>query len=159
MDCVIRSARAGDEDCMLSLLRALAQYEKLLDRFHITKAVIARDYLGENPLIHAELAFDGETCAGVATWYWAYASFSARRVVFLEDFFVRQDLRGKGFGKALLAHLARIAMKQGAEGIEWRVLDWNQPSIDFYEGLRAKRSNDWYTYYLSGEALEDLADP
>jgi GNAT superfamily N-acetyltransferase len=158
MACVIRAARAGDEDSILSLLRALAEYEKLLDRFHITRAVIARDYLGERPLIHAELAFDGALCCGVATWYWAYSSFAAKRVIFLEDFFVQSELRGKGYGKALLAHLARIAMKHDAEAIEWRVLDWNKPSIDFYEGLRAKRSTDWHVYHLSGEALEDLAD-
>jgi GNAT superfamily N-acetyltransferase len=155
---VIRSARHGDEDEIVSLLRALAEYEKLLDRFHITKAIVARDYLSAQPLIRAELACEGETCVGIATWYWAYASFAAKRVIFLEDFFVRPQMRGKGYGKALLAHLARIAMQNGAGGIEWRVLDWNQPSIDFYEGLRAKRSNDWYTYYLSGEALENLAD-
>jgi GNAT superfamily N-acetyltransferase len=158
MACVIRRARAGDEDRVLSLLRSLAEYEKLLDRFTITKAAIARDYLGEQPLIHAELAFEGDTCVGVATWYWAYASFAAKRVIFLEDFFVQSDRRGKGYGKALLAHLARIATKRGAASIEWHVLDWNKSSIDFYEGLRAQRSNDWYTYYLAGEALEDLAD-
>jgi GNAT superfamily N-acetyltransferase len=154
----IRRARAGDEAMVLGLLRSLAQYEKLLDRFLITEREIARDYLGEDPLIHAEMAFMSEECAGVATWYWAYASFAAKRVIFLEDFFVRSELRGKGCGKALLAHLARIATKHGAEAIEWRVLDWNKPSIDFYEGLHAKRSTDWHVYSLSGEALEDLAD-
>ena len=158
MACMIRPAREGDEKEIVSLLRALAEYEKLLDRFHITEAVVTRDYCGERPLIHAELAHEGEACVGVATWYWAYASFAAKRVIFLEDFFMRPEMRGKGYGKALLAHLARIAMKNGAAGIEWRVLDWNKPSIDFYEGLRARRSNDWYTYFLSGEALEELAD-
>jgi GNAT superfamily N-acetyltransferase len=155
---IIRPAQSGDEDAILSLLRALADYEKLLDRFHITTAVIVRDYLGEKPLIHADLAFDGARPVGIASWYWAYASFAAKRVIFLEDLFVPSEFRGRGHGKALMAHLAKTAMKADAEGVEWRVLDWNKPSIDFYEGLRAKRSTDRHVYYLSGEALEDLAD-
>jgi GNAT superfamily N-acetyltransferase len=144
----IRQARPGDEDAILSLLTALADYEKLLDRFHVTKAVIARDYLGERPLIQADLAFEGERAVGIASWYWAYASFAAKRVIFLEDLFVPPEFRGHGYGKALMAHLARTAVKAGADGVEWRVLDWNKPSIDFYESLRAKRSTDWHVSYL-----------
>lgn len=155
---LIRSARAGDEDCIVSLLRALAEYEKLLDRFQITKAVIVRDYLSTQPRIQCDLAFDGDQPVGIATWYWTYSSFTAERGIYLEDLFVPPQFRGKGYGKALLAHLAKTAMKDGGGKVEWSVLPWNKPSIDFYEGLGAKRMDDWLIYRVTGEALEELAD-
>ncbi len=158
MTLAIRPAHTGDEDTILSLLRALAEYEKLQDRFHITRAVIARDYLGPQPRIQCDLAFAGETAVGIATWYWIYGSFSARRGIYLEDLFVRPEARGRGHGKALLAHLAKRAVKAGGTFMHWSVLPWNKPSIDFYEVLGAKRMDDWLIYRVTGEALEDLAD-
>jgi ribosomal protein S18 acetylase RimI-like enzyme len=154
----IRPARQGDEETILSLLRALADYEKLLDRFHITRAIITRDYLGERPRIQCDIAFEGETAVGIATWYWTYGSFSARRGIYLEDLFVLPEFRGRSRGKALLAHLARNAVKEGGEKVEWSVLPWNKPSIDFYEGLGATKMTEWLIYRLAGEALEDVAD-
>jgi diamine N-acetyltransferase len=153
----IRPARPGDEALILALLRELAIYEKLMDRFHIDEAVIGRDYLGANPLISCDLAFEGEAPAGLATWYWSYASFAAKRGIYLEDLFVRPQLRGRGYGKALLVHLARRAVKAGGGHVQWSVLDWNKPSIDFYEGLGATTEKEWLVYRLTGEALEDLA--
>lgn len=158
MACAIRPARPGDEDVILSLLRALADYEKLLDKFHVTKAVILRDYLGAQPRIQCDLAFDRDTPVGIATWYWTYGTFDARRGIYLEDLFVPPEFRGKGYGKALLAHLAKTAVKNGGGKVEWSVLPWNQPSIDFYEGLGATQMKDWLIYRLTGEALEELAD-
>jgi GNAT superfamily N-acetyltransferase len=152
---VIRPARPGDAALILTLLHELAVYEKLTDRFHITEAVIARDYLCERPLLECDLAFEGDTPAGIATWYWTYASFAARRGIYLEDLFVRPQLRGRGYGKVLLANLARRAR---SGHVDWAVLPWNKPSIDFYESLRAERNEGWLTYRLSGEPLEDLAD-
>jgi GNAT superfamily N-acetyltransferase len=154
----IRAAKAGDEELILTLLHELAVYEKLTHAFRITLEVIARDYLCERPLIECDLAFEAGKPAGIATWYWTYGSFAAARGVYLEDLFVRPEFRGHGAGKALLAGLARRALKGGAGRVEWSVLDWNKPSIDFYEGLGAKRSDGWYVYRLSGEALEDMAD-
>jgi GNAT superfamily N-acetyltransferase len=154
----IRPARTGDEDTIFSLLHALAEYEKLLDRFHVTKAVIARDYLCAQPRIQCDLAFEGGKPVGVATWYWNYSSFTAERGIYLEDLFVPPEFRGKGYGKALLAHLAKTAVKNGGGKVEWSVLPWNKPSIDFYEGLGAKQMTDWLIYRVTGEALEDLAD-
>jgi GNAT superfamily N-acetyltransferase len=158
MACLIRPARAGDEDTIFSLLHALAQYEKLLDKFHITKAVIARDYLGAQPLIQCDLAFAGDSAVGIAAWYWTYGTFDAKRGVYLEDLFVPPQFRGKGYGKALLAHLAKTAVKSGGGKVEWSVLPWNKPSIDFYEGLGATQMTEWLIYRLTGEALEELAD-
>jgi diamine N-acetyltransferase len=154
----IRAAQAGDEEPILVLLHELAVYEKLTDRFRITREVILRDYLCARPMIECDLAFEGDMPVGIATWYWTYASFAAARGIYLEDLFVRPQFRGRGIGKALLAGLARRALKGGAGRVEWSVLDWNKPSIDFYESLRARRSGGWVVYRLEGEALEDLAD-
>jgi GNAT superfamily N-acetyltransferase len=152
----IRPARGGDEGVMLSLLRGLAEYEKLLDKFHIDESVVRRDYLGEQPVAHCDLAFEGDDPVGVATWYWAYASFAARRVLYLEDLFVLPRTRGKGYGKALLAHLAKTAVDAGAARVSWQVLPWNTPSIEFYESLGAQKLTDWLVFDLSGDALKRL---
>jgi GNAT superfamily N-acetyltransferase len=152
----IRRAVRGDEGVVLALLRDLADYEKLLDKFHITVEVIARDYFGTQPLLNCDLAFEGDRPVGCATWYWTYHSFAARRGIFLEDLFVRPQTRGKGYGKALLSHLARSALEAGGGQVEWEVLDWNQPSIDFYEGIGAKRQGGWHTYRLEDVALKKM---
>ena len=152
----IRRARKGDEKLILELLHELAVYEKLEDKFHIDEQVIRRDYLCSAPFIVCDLAFaDGEPM-GIATWYWTYMSFAATRALYLEDLYVRPDFRGRGFGKALLAHLAKTALDAGASKVDWQVLPWNTPSIDFYEGIGAQRLVDWYVYSLSGAALEKL---
>jgi len=146
----------GDEAVVLTLLRDLAEYEKLLDKFHITAEVIARDYFCAQPLLNCDLAFEGGEPVGCATWYWTYHSFAARRGIYLEDLFVRPQTRGKGYGKALLAHLAKTAADADGAQVEWEVLPWNKPSIDFYESIGAKRLSDWYVYNLSGEALKKM---
>jgi diamine N-acetyltransferase len=152
----IRRAVRGDEGVVLTLLRDLADYEKLLDKFHITAEVIARDYFGAQPLLNCDLAFEGDKPVGCATWYWTYHSFAARRGIFLEDLLVRPQTRGKGYGKALLSHLARSALEAGGGQVEWEVLDWNQPSIDFYESIGAKRQGGWHTYRLEDAALKKM---
>ena len=152
----IRKAIVGEEGLILTLLRELAEYEKLLTSFHITEDVIRRDYLGEQPLLNCDLALDADEAVGFATWYWTYASFAAARGIFLEDLYVRPKFRGKGHGKALLAHLAREAVAAKAARIEWSVLDWNKPSIEFYEQLGARRHDGWYMYRLENAALKKL---
>jgi len=156
-DFTIRAAKNGDQDLILALLYELADYEKLLDRFHVTKDVVLRDYFGEAPLCHCDLAFEGDAPAGIATWYWIYNSFAAKRCIYLEDLFVRPAFRGKGYGKTLLTYLAKAATDAGAGGVQWAVLDWNKPSIDFYDSLGARRVDGWYTYRLEGEALKGVA--
>jgi GNAT superfamily N-acetyltransferase len=152
----IRRAQAGEESVILALLRDLADYEKLLHRFQITDAVIRRDYLCEHPLLNCDLAFADAKPVGLATWYWTYASFAATRGIYLEDLFVRPEYRGKGYGKMLLAHLAKTAVDAGASRVEWQVLPWNEPSIEFYELLGAERLNDWYVYRLTDAPLKKL---
>ncbi len=152
----IRSARAGDEALIVTLLRELADYEKLLDKFRVTEDIVRRDYLGDRPLLQCELAFEGEAPVGVMTWYWTYASFAARRAIYLEDLFVRPSQRGKGHGKALLVHLAKTGAAVGAQRVEWSVLDWNRPSIEFYDSLGARPVSGWLVYRLEGAALAAL---
>jgi GNAT superfamily N-acetyltransferase len=158
MDLTIRRGRAGDEDSILALLRGLADYEKLTDRFRLTREIIVRDFLGPSPACCSALAYLDAEAVGVMTWFPTYASFSAVRTIHLEDIYLQPGCRGKGYGRAMFAWLAKHARDTGAAGISWFVLDWNKPSIAFYESLRAEPASDWLSYRLSGDALEDLAD-
>lgn len=153
----IRRAQAGEEALVLTLLHELAVYERIAGKFRITASDIARDFLGPEPRCFCELAFDGPEPAGVMTWYPIYSSFAAARGIFLEDLFVRPAQRGKGLGRALLVHLARQAAAEGARYIDWYVLDWNKPSIDFYERLGAEPVKGWLSYRLAGAALDELS--
>jgi GNAT superfamily N-acetyltransferase len=153
----IHAAKAGEEALVLELLRELAVYEKIEHKFHLTPALIARDFVGDDPVCGCDLLFSDGKPAGVMTWYRTYASFAASRGIFLEDIFVRPEFRGQGFGKAFFAHLAKRAAKEGAAHIQWLVLDWNAPSIAFYEGLGARHDKEWLRYNLNGDALARLA--
>lgn len=153
----IRRAKAGDEALIVELLRELAEYERLLPKFRLTPDTVVRDFFGDHASVMCDLAlFDGAP-AGIMTWYPTYSSFAAARGIYLEDFYVRADLRGRGIGRALIADLARRALQVGALKIEWAVLTWNKPSIAFYENLDAERVDDWHVYRLTGDALAALA--
>jgi GNAT superfamily N-acetyltransferase len=151
--------RAGPAECgvILALLRELAAYEKLLGSFTLTEAEIARDMIGAGAVCPCALAFAGDQPAAVATWFWTYKTFRARRSLYLEDLFVRPAFRGQGLGRELLAWLAALAKAEDAAAMEWQVLDWNTPSIDFYRGLGARPVDEWINYRLEGEALAALA--
>jgi GNAT superfamily N-acetyltransferase len=153
----IRTAKKGDEAIITALLHELAEYEKLLDRFRVTPEIVGRDFFGDRPLIFCDLAFEGERPAGIATWFWTYSSFAAARRIFLADLFVRPEFRGRHYGKALLANLAKRVLAHGGVGVDWDVLDWNKPSIDFYEGIGATPNSGWITYGIAGDALTRLA--
>ncbi len=152
----IRSARHGDEDLILALLGELAEYEKLADKFQITRQIVARDFIGPNSPLHVDLLHQAAHPVGIVTWYFTYTSFAAARGIYLEDLFVRPAFRGRGYGKALLAHLAKQAGQAGACRVDWSVLTWNKPAIDFYESLGAERVSEWFIYRVSGEALGKL---
>lgn len=150
-DILLRPAQTDDAPQVFALLRELAVYEKLLDRFHVTQDTIRRDMMGDP--CTCDLAFvDGEA-AGVAVSFWTYKSFRARRGIFLEDLYVKPQYRGLGLGTRLLAGLGARA-KGGF--LEWQVLDWNRPAIDFYKRLGAELSPEWITCRLDGAALENL---
>jgi GNAT superfamily N-acetyltransferase len=153
----IRAAKTGDEETVLALMIELAEYEKLMHIFRVTLETIRRDYLSPSPVCHCELLFDGDQAVGIANWFFSYATFGTYRKIYLADLFVKPSQRGNGFGKLLLAHLARRAKEVGAGQVEWEVLDWNKPSIDFYERIGAHAASEWLIYRLGGQALDDLA--
>jgi GNAT superfamily N-acetyltransferase len=153
----IRPARRGDEGTMLMLLRELAEYEKLVPIFSMSEASIARDFFGPSPACSCELALEDGEPVGVATWYWTFSSFRSVRGIYLEDLYVRDSVRGRGYGKALLAHLARTAQANGGAYVKWAVLDWNKPSIEFYERLGAKPVAGWMDYQVDGKPFVKLA--
>lgn len=153
---VIRPAHVGDEDAIVSLLHELAVYERLEHRFRLTPELVAHDFFCAPPAVGCDLAFLEQQPAGIVTWYRTYASFAGTRGIYVEDFYIRTELRRRGIGKALLAHLAKSAVGAGAARIEWSVLKWNRPAIDFYESVHAERVDDWHIYRLVGKALGDL---
>ena len=152
----IRSARQGDEGLMLQLLRELAEYEKLVPVFSMTEASIRRDFLGASPACHCDLAIKNGDPIGLATWYWTFSSFRSVRGIYLEDLYVRDTVRGRGYGKALLAHLAKTARARGGAYVRWAVLDWNRPSIEFYDRLGAKAVRGWTDYQIEGVPFAKL---
>jgi GNAT superfamily N-acetyltransferase len=158
MTCAIRPARSGDEGLILAFVRELAEYEKLLDSVVATEDSLRAALFGPNPRVFCDIAeADGEP-AGFALWFYNYSTFLARHGIYLEDLFVRPRFRGRGIGKALLVNLAARAVREGCGRLEWAVLDWNAPSIAFYQSLGARAMKEWQVYRLTGEALRRLAE-
>jgi GNAT superfamily N-acetyltransferase len=155
----IRPAVEADAALIFGFIRELARYERLLDAMVSTEAEIAAELFGPNPRAFCDIAeWDGAP-AGFALWFYNYSTFRGRCGIYLEDLFVRPEHRGKGTGKALLRHLARRCADQGLARLEWAVLDWNAPSIAFYEGLGARPNEGWSVYRLTDQALDALAKP
>jgi GNAT superfamily N-acetyltransferase len=154
---VIRSATEQDVPVILDLIRQLADYERLSDKVIANEQSIRDTLFGERPGAEVLLAsLDGEI-AGFAVFFTNYSTFLAKPGLYLEDLFVKPHARGKGIGKALLARLAGIALERDCGRIDWSVLDWNEPSLRFYEALGAVPLTDWTTYRLTGESLAKLA--
>jgi GNAT superfamily N-acetyltransferase len=153
----IRRARPDQSGLIFSLLRELAEYEKLSHEVEATEADIAQALFGKHPMLFCEIAeWDGEP-AGLALWFFNFPTFAGRRGIYLEDLFVRSAFRGKGIGKALLAYLATLCVENGWSRLQWTVLDWNTPSIDFYKSLGAEMMEEWKLCKVTGAALSDLA--
>jgi GNAT superfamily N-acetyltransferase len=159
MPLLIRAATADDVPLILEFIRALADYEKLSHECEATEAQLRANLFppAGAPCAHCVLAFDGATPAGFALYFFNFSTFLARPSLYLEDLFVKPEYRGRGIGKALLLHLARLANARGCGRMEWSVLDWNQPAIDFYESLGARRMKDWQLCRLTGAALQQYA--
>jgi len=156
MAVVIRSARPGEAGLVLCFVRELAEYEHLLDAVDATEAMIDAALFGPNPRAFCDIAeWDGEA-AGFALWFANYSSFRGRHGLYLEDLFVRPAFRRRGIGSALFRHLAQRCVTQGWTRFEWAVLDWNAPSIAFYQSLGAELMTEWTICRLSGEALARL---
>jgi len=153
---VIRPARPQDCAVLLHLVKSLAQYEKLSHLVVATEERLRLELFAQPPVIEAVIGWQGESAVGFALFFQNFSTFLARRGLFLEDLFVEPAARGKGFGKALVAHLAQIAVARGCGRFEWAVLDWNQSAIDFYRSLGAELLPDWRIVRVSGEALGRL---
>jgi GNAT superfamily N-acetyltransferase len=157
MSLLIRRARADEAGLVLSLVRELAEYEKLLHEVEATESDIAAALFGDNPRLFCDIAeWNGEV-AGFAVWFINFSTFSGRSGIYLEDLFVRPALRGKGIGKALLSHLAKQCVANGWSRLQWSVLDWNTPSIEFYKSLGAVLMDEWTVCRVNGAALTALA--
>jgi GNAT superfamily N-acetyltransferase len=153
----IRRARPDETGLVLSLVRELAKYEKLLHEVSATEADIAAALFGSDPRLFCEIAEWGGEPVGFAVWFFNFSTFSGRAGIYLEDLFVRPAYRGKGIGKALLAYLASECVANGWARLQWAVLDWNTPSIQFYKSLGAVMVDEWTGCRLDGPALTALA--
>jgi GNAT superfamily N-acetyltransferase len=154
---VIRPAKPADAALVYSLVRELAEYERLIDDVDATAEDLARALFGPSPRVFCDIAEWDGAAAGFALWFYNFSTFRGRHGIYLEDLFVRPAFRGKGLGKALLVHLAKRAAAEGCARVEWSVLDWNEPSIKFYESLGAIPMEEWTIFRLTGEALAKVA--
>lgn len=153
----IRPAIADDAGTIAQFIRDLADYEKLAHEAKASAADIARDLFGPNPKVFCEIAeWDGKP-VGFALWFYTYSTFQGQHGMWLEDLYVDPNLRGKGIGKALLIYLAQRCVREGLGRFEWWVLDWNEPSIEFYKSQGGIMQDEWTKVRVDGEALAALA--
>jgi GNAT superfamily N-acetyltransferase len=154
---MIRPATSADLPTIARLIRALAEYERLADRVVFEEELLRQHLFGPRPYAEVLLAEDDDLVVGFALFFHSFSTFLGRPGIYLEDLFVEPAYRGHGHGKALLIALARLAVERGCGRVEWAVLDWNEPSIRFYQSLGAFPNSDWIVYRLHGSALESLA--
>jgi GNAT superfamily N-acetyltransferase len=156
----IRTATSADVALILGFIRALAEYERMLDEVVATEAQIAEALFGAAPRAFCDIAEtqDGAP-VGFALWFYNFSTFEGRFGIYLEDLFVTEAARGTGAGLALMRRLARRCRDEGLVRMEWQVLDWNAPTIRFYDQLGAGTKSEWITRSLSGDALAALAGP
>ena len=154
----IRPATAADVPIILELIRALATYERAPNEVTATEDGLNKVLFGEKPAAEVLLAFENETAVGFAVFFHNFSSWLGRPGLYLEDLFVRPEDRGKGYGRALLIHLAKIARDRGCGRMEWAVLNWNEPAIQFYHKLGAKPMDEWTVFRLTRDGIAKLAD-
>ncbi len=155
----IRRATPEDVPAIVQLVKDLATYEREPDAVKLTAESLHSALFGQAPAVFAHVAEDGGEVQGFALWFLSFSTWEGVHGVYLEDLYVRPEARGQGLGKALLRTLAELAVERGYARVEWSVLDWNAPSIVFYESLGARPQEEWSTYRLTGEALAALGTP
>jgi GNAT superfamily N-acetyltransferase len=153
----IRSATPADISLIGQFIRDLAEYEKLAHEVRFDEAVMAHKLFGPRPYAEVLIGEIDRTPQGFALFFHNFSTFEGRPGIYLEDLFVRPDARGSGLGKALLGKLAALAVERDCARLEWSVLDWNTPAIDFYKALGARPMDEWPVYRVDGDALTDLA--
>ena len=157
VDVRIESVSERDVPLLLRLIKALAEYEELSGDVVATEDLLREALFGAKPGVEAALAYVGADAIGFAVWFSNFSTFVGRRGLYLEDIFVLPEWRGRGIGRALIGHLARLAVDRGCGRMEWAVLDWNDPAIRFYRNLGAQAMDGWTVYRVSGDALRKLA--
>jgi GNAT superfamily N-acetyltransferase len=154
----IRPATEADVPLVLRFIRELAEYERLLHEVVATEDRLRDTLFGARPAAEVVIAQNGDEPVGFALFFHNYSTFLAQPGIYLEDLYVRPEARGRGAGRALLAHLARLARERGCGRLEWWVLDWNESAIRFYRSLGARSMDDWTVFRLTGPELARLAD-
>jgi GNAT superfamily N-acetyltransferase len=154
----LEPATPRDVPVILSLIQALAEYERMSQEVVASEERIRESLFGPRPQAEAVLAWAGGGAIGLALWFHNYSTFLGRHGLYLEDLFVLPGWRRRGVGRALLQHLARVAVDRGCGRMEWSVLDWNESAIGFYRALGAVPMNEWTVFRLTGDALHRLAD-
>jgi GNAT superfamily N-acetyltransferase len=156
MATTIRATTRADIPQILTFIRALAAYERAPDAVTATEEGLERDGFGPNPFYFCLMAECDGRAAGFALYFFNYSTWLGRPGIYLEDLFVEPELRGRGIGKALLERVAAIAVEKGCMRLEWAVLDWNTPAIEFYRAMRAEFMDEWRIVRMTGEALKGL---
>ena len=159
MAVTIRDAARSDAPLILRFIADLAEYERLSHEAKATQADLERELFGPAPKVFCQIAEWNGAPAGFALWFYTFSTFEGRHGIWLEDLFVNPQMRGHGIGKALLVDLARRCVREDLRRFEWAVLDWNQPSIDFYTRQGATFMDDWRYCRVTGEALQKLGAP
>jgi GNAT superfamily N-acetyltransferase len=154
----IRPARVENVPVILGLIRELATYERAPDEVTATEEQLVDVLFGEKRVAEVLLAFEGKSPVGFAVFFHNFSTWLGRPGLYLEDLFVKPDKRGKGYGRALLVDLAKIARDRGCGRMEWAVLNWNEPAIKFYRSLGAKPLDEWTVYRLTGDGITRLAE-
>lgn len=157
-DLTIRSAEVGDVSIILQLIRDLASYERAPKEVKASEEQLVEVLFGQSPSAEVLLAFAGDTPVGFAVFFHNFSTWLGRPGLYLEDLFVKPEYRGKGYGRALLVRLARIACDRGCGRMEWAVLNWNEPAIEFYRKLGAKPMDEWTVFRLTRDEIAKLAD-
>ena len=157
MNPTIRAAHRGDVPKILRFIQALAEYERLSHEVVATEESLAQTLFGPRPEAEVVLIEVEGVAAGFALFFHNYSTFLSRRGLYLEDLFVLPEFRGRGLGKALLLHLAKIAVERNCGRFEWTALEWNTPAIRFYESLGASLKADWRIFRVTGDGLTAMA--
>lgn len=154
----IRPAKREEVGEVLQLIQDLATYEKAPDQVEASSDDLLNTIFAKEPKVFCDLVEVDGQIAGMAIWFLNYSTWQAKHGIYLEDLYIKPEFREKGYGKALLKHLAQICDKEGYGRLQWWVLDWNSPAIEFYRSLGAKAMDEWTVYRTSGQALKDLGD-
>jgi GNAT superfamily N-acetyltransferase len=153
----IRSATVQDVPLIFEFIKELAEYEKLAHEVTATEELLRANLFGARKVAEVLLGFEGDEPAGFALFFHNFSTFIGKPGIYLEDLFVRPKFRGRGYGKALMVHLARVAIERDCGRFEWWVLNWNEPSLEFYRSLGAKPMSEWTVQRMTRKEIESLA--